>query len=216
MHTSAKGQWRNDVIVAMVTACLAMQHSTVSPMHTAFGTTLRAVQSRYAGPVTLWPHNCSAVQLSLCCNGIKSGKRFLYPDGDPDRHQDLICCSSASQKISCTSVWKFLRKVADKQTDKHQGKHILVGGGNDSERTNGCSYHIGNVGWITHRARQIKFYVFVMFEWLLNLCNIDAFPVYTGDCRVAEKTDADCHGITDCTQSNMQPVDVLETFFLSQ
>jgi len=41
---------------------------------------------------------------------------------DPDRYQNLIICSLAhcqpSLKISCKSVWKFLRKIANKQTNK--------------------------------------------------------------------------------------------------
>ena len=41
---------------------------------------------------------------------------------DPDRHQNLIICSLAhcqpSLKISCKSVRKFLRKVANKQTER--------------------------------------------------------------------------------------------------
>jgi len=42
------------------------------------------------------------------------------------------------------------------------------------------------------------------------LCN-----VHVGDCDVEEKTEAGCHDITDCKQSHMQPVDVLETLFVS-
>jgi len=42
---------------------------------------------------------------------------------DPDRNQNLIICSLAhclpSLKISCKSVRKFLRKVADRQTNRH-------------------------------------------------------------------------------------------------
>ena len=40
---------------------------------------------------------------------------------DPDRHQNLIICNSHCQpslKISCKSVWNFLRKVPNRQTDK--------------------------------------------------------------------------------------------------
>jgi len=44
---------------------------------------------------------------------------------DPDLHQNLIICSLPDcqplLEISCKSVWKFLRKVANKQTDK-QGR----------------------------------------------------------------------------------------------
>jgi len=43
---------------------------------------------------------------------------------DPDRHQDLIVCSLAhchpSLKMSCKSVRKFLRKVANRQTDRQK------------------------------------------------------------------------------------------------
>jgi len=49
---------------------------------------------------------------------------------DPDRHQNLIIWSLAhcqpSLKISCKSVRKFLRKVANRQTDKQRRKHILL------------------------------------------------------------------------------------------
>jgi len=41
---------------------------------------------------------------------------------DPDRHQNLIISSLAhcqlSLKISCKSIWKFLHKAANKQTDR--------------------------------------------------------------------------------------------------
>jgi len=53
----------------------------------------------------------------------ESGKQSLYPDADPDRHQNLTICSLShcqlSLKISCKSVWKFfLRKVANRQTNR--------------------------------------------------------------------------------------------------
>jgi len=55
---------------------------------------------------------------------------------DPDRHQNLDICSLArcqpSLKISCKSVHKFLRKVANRQTDKRRRLHILLGGGSNS------------------------------------------------------------------------------------
>jgi len=50
---------------------------------------------------------------------------------DTDRRQNLIICSLAhcqhSLKISCKSVRKFLRKVANRQTDKHRRKHNIRG-----------------------------------------------------------------------------------------
>ena len=53
---------------------------------------------------------------------------------DPDRHQNLIVCSSAHfqplLQISCQSVRKFLRKVANRQTNNQRRKHNLLGGSN--------------------------------------------------------------------------------------
>ena len=55
-------------------------------------------------------------------NSDESEKQSLYPDSDSDRHQNLIVYLTAhcqpSLKISCKSVRKFLRKVANRQTDK--------------------------------------------------------------------------------------------------
>jgi len=57
---------------------------------------------------------------SVSPNSDESGKQYLYTDSDSDRRQNLIICSLAhcqpSLKISCKSVWKFLRKVANRQT----------------------------------------------------------------------------------------------------
>jgi len=54
-------------------------------------------------------------------NSDESEKQSLYPDGDPDRHQNLIIRSLAhcqhSLKISCKSVWKFLQKAANRQCE---------------------------------------------------------------------------------------------------
>ena len=64
VHTSAKGQWRNDVIVAMAmptTACRALQRHAISP-----GCVQR--KSHYHGPVMQWCHICSALQLSVSRN----------------------------------------------------------------------------------------------------------------------------------------------------
>jgi len=65
----------------------------------------------------------------------ESGKQSLYPDGDPDRHQNLISCSLAhyqpSLKILCKSVRKFLCKVTNGQTDKQRRLHNLLGGDNN-------------------------------------------------------------------------------------
>jgi len=70
VHTSAKSQSCNDVIVSMAmpaTACPALQHPAVSP------------------------------------NIDESGKQSLYPDGDPDRHQNLTSCSL----VNCQPSLKF-------------------------------------------------------------------------------------------------------------
>jgi len=60
--------------------------------------------------------------------------RIRIPIRDSNRHQNLIFCSlshcKASLKISCKSVQRFLRKVANRQTDKRR-LHIVVGRGNN-------------------------------------------------------------------------------------
>ena len=63
----------------------------------------------------------------------ESGKQSLYPDGDRNRHQHLTVSSLAhcqpSLKISSKSVRKFLRKVANRQTNKQpQSISFLVEG----------------------------------------------------------------------------------------
>jgi len=72
----------------------------------------------------------------------KSGKQSLYPDGDPDRHQNLIICSLAycqpSMKISCKSVWTFLHQVANRQTNKQRQKHILLSGRKNATKVVGA------------------------------------------------------------------------------
>ena len=58
---------------------------------------------------------------------------------DPDCHENLIICFCSlahcqpSLKISCKSVCKFLRKVANRQTDKQRRKRNLLGGGNNKK-----------------------------------------------------------------------------------
>jgi len=63
-------------------------------------------------------------------NSDESGKQSLYPDGDVDRHQNVIICSLAhcqrSLQISCRSVWSFLRKVANKQSDKQTNNDVNI------------------------------------------------------------------------------------------
>jgi len=62
--------------------------------------------------------------VSVSPNSDESRKQSLYSDSDPDRHQNLTTCSMASYqpflKISCKSVGKFLRKVANKQTNRQR------------------------------------------------------------------------------------------------
>jgi len=49
---------------------------------------------------------------------------------DPDRHQNLILCSSAhcqpSLKISCKSVWQFLRKVSNTNRQTNNDENITI------------------------------------------------------------------------------------------
>jgi len=58
--------------------------------------------------------------LSVSPSSDESDKQSLYPDGNPDCHQNLIICSLAdyqpSLKTSCKSVRKFLHKVANRHT----------------------------------------------------------------------------------------------------
>jgi len=68
----------------------------------------------------------------------------------PDCYQNLIICSLAhcqrSLKISCKSVSKVLRKVANKQTDKQGRLHILLGGCNNFKSDciqSGSNHHQG-------------------------------------------------------------------------
>ena len=91
-------------------------------------------------------------------------KQSFYPDGDPDRHQNLIVCSVAhcqpSLKISCKSVWKFLRKAANRQTDKQRRKHNLLGGGSQLDpfrrlaSHNTPTFHIDTHACKIHRKSQ--------------------------------------------------------------
>ena len=64
------------------------------------------------------------IPLSVSPNSDESGKQSLYPDGDPDRHQNLPICSLTncrpSLKISCKSVRKFLSEVANRQKTDNQ------------------------------------------------------------------------------------------------
>jgi len=69
----------------------------------------------------------SAGSLSICPNSDESGKQSLYPDGDPDRHQNLIICSLAPLPTFPENFVRFLHKVAnsqskDRQTDRQTDK----------------------------------------------------------------------------------------------
>jgi len=76
----------------------------------------------------VWMNDCMQKQiyvrepLSVSPSSYESGIQSLYPDGGPDRHQNLTICSLAncqpSLKISCKSIRPFLRKVANRQTDR--------------------------------------------------------------------------------------------------
>jgi len=92
--------------------------------------------------------HCSIVQRSLPVsvspNSDQSGKQSMYPK--------LIICLSAhclpSVKISCKSVRTFLRKVANRQTDKQRRKHNLLGGGNYYAYINNHICDIWNVNTV--------------------------------------------------------------------
>jgi len=68
--------------------------------------------------------------ISVSPNSDESGKQSLYPDGDPHCHQNLMTCSLAhSQPFlnnSCKSVRKFLRKVANGQTDRQTDRQTTT------------------------------------------------------------------------------------------
>ena len=101
---------------------------------------------------------------------------------DPDCHQNLIICSLArcqpSLKISCKSVRSFLRKVANRQTDKdtnrqtnkHRRLHILLGGGNNTHPQQFKKKHERN---IIRRWKPARF--------VENTSDVDCFISYTAD-----------------------------------
>jgi len=107
---------------------------------------------------------CSwSIPLSESPSSDESGKQFLYPDGDPDHHQNLIISSLVhcrpSLKISCKSDRKFLHKIADgqtkEQTDKQQRLHILLGGGNNNLCSLAAAVRCPRCGW-TLRSQVIS------------------------------------------------------------
>jgi len=83
----------------------------------------------------------------------------------PDRHGNLIVCSVANRqpslKISCKSVQKFLRKVANKQTYKQQQLHNLLGESNNNSK--GTSYCL-QIYLSTNKSTLPKFYFGKMFK----------------------------------------------------
>ena len=75
---------------------------------------------------------------------------------DSDSHQNLIVCSLAhcqpSLKISCKSVRKFLRKLANRQTDKQTNNddyNVLLGGGNNDGVSVQCLNRAASYGYRT-------------------------------------------------------------------
>ena len=73
--------------------------------------------------VTRSTGQCIPLQgVSYQCRDIGICTRIHICIRDPDRRRNLIVCSLShcqpSLKISCKSVWKFLRKVANRQTDR--------------------------------------------------------------------------------------------------
>ena len=98
--------------------------------------------------------HCSVAQcsrlipLSVSPNSDKSGKQSLYPDGDRDRHQNLIVCSFAQchffLKIHANPFGSFCAKLltdkqTDRQTDKQRREHNLGGANNYPQKTRATS-----------------------------------------------------------------------------
>jgi len=76
--------------------------------------------------VTIWLYNltCTCYYCLFVIFTIRIQIR------DPDRHQNFIICSlvhcQSSLKISCKSVQKFLRNVANRQTDKQTDRQTTT------------------------------------------------------------------------------------------
>jgi len=65
----------------------------------------------------IWRINMSSKLIS------QSGKQSMYPDGDPPKFIHLFI---GHLKISCKSVWNFLRKVANRQTNNDENTSSLA------------------------------------------------------------------------------------------
>ena len=110
--------------------------------------------------------------------------KSLYPDDDPDRHQYLIICSLAhcqpSVKILWKSVRKFLRKVANRQTNKQRRKHVLLGGGKNNRR-NCCNSGLNWAVQNTRRCGSVRRALHVQTEQrtCLDLCRVVDAPLRT-------------------------------------
>jgi len=120
VHTSAKAclswvsvvsRWHNNIILLWQCLLLHALHCSVA--------------------------QCSRLTpLSLSPNSDESGKQSLYPDGDPDHHQNLIICSSAhcqpSLQILCQSIQKFFcaKLLTNRQTNNNENITFLGRGEN--------------------------------------------------------------------------------------
>jgi len=70
---------------------------------------------------------------------LRQDMSYQCRDTDPDRHKNVIICSSAhyqhSLKISCKSGSFCTKLLTDRQTNKQRRLHILLGGGNHVQVT---------------------------------------------------------------------------------
>ena len=100
----------------IMTTCLTRSTGTV---HTSTNACLTNVTIR----IWIWIR----IQLSGSGSVTRSVRIGIR---DPNRHQSLIICSLAhcqpSLKISCKSVGKFLRKVANRQTNRQRNNNDYI------------------------------------------------------------------------------------------
>jgi len=69
-----------------------------------------------------------ATAFALSHNGKESFNPIVYPDADPNHHQNLITSKlgqvEPSLKISAKSTCNFVCNLANKQTNQHINKQI--------------------------------------------------------------------------------------------
>jgi len=82
-------------------------------------------------------NECPLTTFRISPNSDESGKQSLYPDGDPDRHQNLTCsfahCQPSMKIMQVRS--EVFAKSSNRQTDilyKQRRTHNLLEGGNNN------------------------------------------------------------------------------------